>query len=66
MKPILYLIIALSLPAATQAEEEIPLLLPAEQKAIDAQADEFNQAIAPALATAAKSTVRLWSGTRKL
>jgi serine protease Do len=67
MKPILYLTIALSLPAAAFAQDDLPpLILPAEQKAVDAQADEFNQAISPALATAAKSTVRLWSGSRKL
>ncbi len=69
MKSILYLTIVLSLPAAALAQEEgpeIPLILPSEQKAVEAQADEFNQAISPTLATAAKSTVGLWSGSRRL
>ncbi len=66
MKPILYLTIALSWPCLLLADEAIPLILPEEQNALDAQAGEFNQAISPALATAAKSTVRLWSGSRKL
>ncbi|NJM36818.1 MAG: PDZ domain-containing protein [Akkermansiaceae bacterium] len=42
------------------------MILPSEQKAVESQAEEFNQAISPALATASKSTVRLWSGSRKL
>lgn len=49
-----------------RAQEDIPLLLPEEQKAVDAQTDEFNTAIKPALADAAKSTVRIWSGKRRL
>ncbi|NJR43450.1 MAG: PDZ domain-containing protein [Akkermansiaceae bacterium] len=69
MKPILHLAIALYSPAAAFAQEgapEVPLILPSEQKIVETQAEEFNQAISPALATAAKSTVRLWSGSRKL
>lgn len=66
MKPIVYLIIALALPHALSAQDDIPLLLPEEREAVDAQADEFNAAIQPALATAAKSTVRVWSGSRRL
>jgi S1-C subfamily serine protease len=65
MKPILYLTIALSWPCLLLADEAVPLILPEEQNALDAQAEEFNQAISPALTTAAKSTVRLWSGSRK-
>lgn len=49
-----------------RAQEDIPLLLPEEQKAVDAQTDEFNTAIKPALTDAAKSTVRIWSGKRRL
>lgn len=66
MKPIVYLIFSLSLPQVVCAQDDIPLLLPEERQAVDAQADEFNQAIAPALATVAKSTVRVWSGSRRL
>ena len=66
MKPIVYLIIALGLPNALRAQDDIPLLLPEERQAVDAQADEFNAAIKPAIATAAKSTVRVWSGSRRL
>lgn len=66
MKPITYLIIALGLPNALRAQDDIPLLLPEERQAVDTQADEFNEAIKPAIATAAKSTVRVWSGSRRL
>lgn len=66
MKPIVYLIFALALPHALYAEEDVPLLLPEERQAIDDQADAFNQAIQPALTTAAKSTVRVWAGSRRL
>ena len=66
MKPIVYLIIALGLPNALRAQNDIPLLLPEERQAVDTQADEFNAAIKPAIATAAKSTVRVWSGSRRL
>jgi hypothetical protein len=66
MKPIAYLIIALGLSNALRAQDDIPLILPEERQAVDAQADEFNEAIKPALVTAAKSTVRVWSGSRRL
>jgi serine protease Do len=66
MKPIAYLIIALGLSNALRAQDDIPLILPEERQAVDAQADEFNEAIKPAIATAAKSTVRVWSGSRRL
>jgi serine protease Do len=66
MKPIVYLIIALGLTNGLRAQDDIPLLLPEERQAVDAQADEFNEAIKPAIATAAKSTVRVWSGSRRL
>lgn len=66
MKPLAFLFIALSLPAAVSAQEDIPLLIPEERHAVESQADEFNEAISPALAAAAKSTVRVWSGSRRL
>jgi S1-C subfamily serine protease len=48
------------------AQDDIPLLRPEEQQAIEAQTDEFNRAIQPALTEAAASTVRVWSGKRRL
>jgi len=49
-----------------RAEEDIPLLLPEERESVNAQSDEFNRALAPALVAASQSTVRVWSGTRRL
>lgn len=49
-----------------QAQDDIPLLRPEEREAVDAQTDEFNLALAPVLAGAAKSTVRIWSPKRRL
>jgi S1-C subfamily serine protease len=48
------------------AKDDIPLLRPEEREAVDAQADRFNKALEPALAEAAKSTVRVWSGKFRL
>lgn len=48
------------------AQDDIPLLRPEERQAVDAQTDEFNESLKPALATAAKSTVRIWAGNRRL
>lgn len=51
---------------AVSAQEDIPLLRPEERAAVEAQSDEFNASLTPALAEAAKSTVRIWSGNRRL
>ena len=51
---------------AAQQQADIPLLRPEERQTVDGQADEFNQALTPILATAAKSTVRVWAGKRRL
>lgn len=48
------------------AQDDIPLLLPKERQAVDAQTDEFNQSLEPALTNASKSTVRVWSGKNRL
>lgn len=48
------------------AADDILLLRPDERRAVEAQTDQFNQAIAPALSEAAKSTVRIWSGKKRL
>ena len=66
MKSIGYVLAALLLPGALHAEDDIPLLRPEERQAVDQQADEFNAAIMPALTVAAKSTVRIWSGTSRM
>lgn len=66
MRSIGYFLGVLLLPAALPAQDGIPLLRPEERQAVDEQADEFNAAITPALAAAAKSTVRVWAGTRRL
>lgn len=66
MRSIVYGIISLLLPQALFAQDEIPLLLPEEKRAVEAQADDFNKAIKPILKEAAKSTVRVWSGSRRL
>lgn len=66
MRSIVYGIISLLLPQALFAQDEIPLLLPEEKRAVEAQADDFNRAITPILKEAAKSTVRVWSGSRRL
>jgi len=63
---ILPLLGALLLPGFVLAQDDIPLLRPEERQAVDAQTEEFNQSLIPALATAAKSTVRVWSGNRRL
>lgn len=66
MKAFTYFIIPLLAAGPLAAQQDIPLLRPEEEAVVDAQADEFNQALAPTLAEAAKSTVRIWSGKRRL
>lgn len=61
--PLLGLIL---LHGAAAAQEDIPLLRPEEKQAVDEQNDEFNQSLTPALTEAAKSTVRVWAGKRRL
>ncbi len=66
MKSFVSIVIALAVPSVSLAEEEVPLLMPDERQALDVQAGEFAEAITPALATAAQSTVRIWSGSRRV
>jgi serine protease Do len=66
MKPIAYFIVASALANAAFADDEVPLLLPEERRAVEVQSDEFSEAIKPALADAAKSTVRVWAGSRRV
>ncbi|RYD44732.1 MAG: PDZ domain-containing protein [Verrucomicrobiaceae bacterium] len=66
MKPFTSLFLALSLSGVVRAQDDIPLLIPEERSAVEAQAEAFNDAISPVLADAAKSTVRIWAGSRRL
>lgn len=45
---------------AQRTEEEVPLMRPDERKIVDAQSIEFNKALEPIVADAAKSTVTIW------
>lgn len=56
----------ISLQSLSPAQSEPPLLRPEERQAVDAQTDEFNQSLMPALTESAKSTVRIWAGKRRL
>ncbi len=49
-----------SLANAQRGEEEVPLMRPDEKKIVEAQANEFNQALSSVLDNASKSTVRIW------
>lgn len=66
MKPISYFIIASTLANVAFADDEVPLLLPEERRAVEVQSDDFSEAIKPALEDAAKSTVRVWAGSRRV
>ena len=66
MKSFVSIVIALAMPSVSLAEEDVPLLMPDERQALDVQSEEFTQAITPALATAARSTVRIWAGSRRV
>jgi S1-C subfamily serine protease len=46
--------------------DDIPLLRPEERQAVEKQTEEFQRSIAPVLREAADSTVRIWSGERRL
>jgi hypothetical protein len=48
------------------AVAEIPLLRPEERQAVESQTDAFNATLTPLIREAAASTVRIWSGTRRL
>ena len=52
--------------AIATADDDIPLLRPEERQAVEAQTEEFQRSIAPVLKEAANSTVRVWSGKRRL
>jgi len=66
MKLFGYFLTGLLLAVPVRGQDDIPLLRPEELEVVDEQADEFNAALAPVLVDAAKSTVRVWAGTRRL
>lgn len=59
----------LSLTASAQLREkdrdQVPLMRPDEEDAVNKQSDAFNNALEPVLAEAAKSTVRIWGNARR-
>ncbi len=59
----LLLCTGLSAPAQ-RTEEEVPLMRPDERKIVEVQSVEFNKALEPIVADAAKSTVRIWARVR--
>jgi S1-C subfamily serine protease len=59
-------ILGILLHGIAAAQDDIPLLRPEEKAAVKAQADEFQKSFAPSLTEAAESTVRVWSGKRRL
>lgn len=65
-KSLLPILGTLLLAGRAAAQDDIPLLRPEERQAVDAQTDEFNRSLAPALTEAAASTVRVWAGKRRL
>ena len=66
MKKSACLLLAFLVAGPLAAQQDVPLLRPEERLVVDTQADAFNQALAPILATAAKSTVRVWAGKNRL
>ncbi len=66
MKFLTPLAILFGMAVASAAPEEVPLLMPSEKAVLDQQKSELDEAVKPALATAAKSTVRIWSGAKRL
>ena len=52
--------------APRRSEDDIPLMLPEEQRSCTAQDQGFQRRHPPGLATAAKSTVSIWAGIARL
>jgi serine protease Do len=67
MKPsIIPILGALLCHSVAVAQIDSPLPRPEEQQTVDAQSAELFQSLMPTLNTAAHSTVRIWSGNRRL
>ncbi|MBJ7256430.1 MAG: hypothetical protein JHC69_06460, partial [Akkermansiaceae bacterium] len=66
MKTIMYFAMTMAFSNVVFGEDDIPLIMPEERQTVDDQSVAFSEAIRPALVEAAKSTVRVWSGSRRL
>lgn len=64
--PLAKLLLICALPNLAAAQDEIPLLRPEERAVVDAQSEALYATLKTKLATAAQSTVRVWSGKKRL
>ena len=65
-RPLAKFVLICALPNLATAQDEIPLLRPEERAVVDAQSEALNTTLKTKLATAAQSTVRVWSGKKRL
>ena len=65
-RPLAKFVLICALPNLAIAQDEIPLLRPEERAVVDAQSEALNATLKTKLATAAQSTVRVWSGKKRL
>ena len=65
-RPLAKFVLICALPNLAAAQDEIPLLRPEERAVVDAQSEALNATLKTKLATAAQSTVRVWSGKKRL
>ena len=65
-RPLAKFLLICALPNLATAQDEIPLLRPEERAVVDAQSEALNATLKTKLATAAQSTVRVWSGKKRL
>ena len=65
-RPLAKFVLICALPNLATAQDEIPLLRPEERAVVDAQSEALNATLKTKLATAAQSTVRVWSGKKRL
>jgi S1-C subfamily serine protease len=66
IRPLVSLVMVCALPSLAFAREEILLLRPEERAAAEAQSEALHAALKNKLTTAAQSTVRVWSGNKRL
>jgi serine protease Do len=64
--PLATIVLICALPHLATAQDEIPLLRPEERAVVDAQSEALNASLKTKIATAAQSTVRVWSGKKRL
>jgi len=65
-RPLARFVLICALPSLALAREEILLLRPEERAAAEAQSEALHAALKNKLTTAAQSTVRVWSGKKRL